>query len=255
MIDLHCHILPGVDDGSQNEQDALDLARAAYASGIKYILCTPHHHNGRFLNPKADIIRRVSALQALLDREKIPLKVFEGQEVRIFEELPSAIARDEILFCDLSKKYLLIEFPTTDVPNYTSQLFTQLLARKHTPVIVHPERNRVFGQDPNKLVDFLEMGCLAQLTAPSYVGVFGKTIQKTARLMVAHEMVQLVASDAHHIQKRGFHLKEAYAAIARDFGEERTAYYEDNAKRVLNGDALPLSSYTRVKKTIFGNFK
>ncbi|HAQ9885966.1 TPA: tyrosine protein phosphatase, partial [Enterococcus faecium] len=184
MIDLHCHILPGIDDGAENLEASIAMAEKAIQQGITHILCTPHHNNGKYSNEKSQVISLVASLQAELEKRQLPLTLLEGQEVRITGTLIEDIHRDEILFTDLDDTYLLIEFPTLEVPLYAEWLFFELLELGKTPVIVHPERNAHFREDPNHLLPFLDMGCLAQITAPSYVGVFGKDIQKTAKTMV-----------------------------------------------------------------------
>lgn len=255
MIDLHCHILYGVDDGAQTEQEAIDMARAAVASGITHILCTPHHNNGKYNNPKHTVVSSVVELQRILDEQGIPLTLYEGQEVRITGELLAEIKQDNILFVDIENKYLLIEFPTLDVPKYTTQFFSSLLTQGITPVIVHPERNAMFRANPNSLTHFLDMGVLSQLTAPSYTGFFGKEIQKMSQLMVKHNLVHMVASDAHGVSKRPFFLKEAYEKIGEDFGVEKVQEFKQTAKDLVNGDVCKVSPYTEPYKTIFGNFK
>ena len=254
MLDLHCHILPGIDDGAEDIDASLAMAEKAISQGITHILCTPHHNNGKYVNPKEFVIQQVTKLQAELDKRKLPLTLFEGQEVRITGDLLEEIQQKRILFTDVGNMYLLIEFPTMDVPAYTEQLFFDLRARGHVPIIVHPERNAKFREDPNRLIPFLEMGCLAQLTAPSYVGIFGKNIQKTAKQMVEHRLVQMVASDAHGVQKRNFYLKEAFEAIQQDFGRDYVNQMEQVSKDVLNGDAMEIPVYTEIRKKKFGLF-
>ena len=254
MIDLHCHILPGVDDGAQTLEDSLAMAEKAISQGITHILCTPHHNNGKYKNPKQSVIPRVAQLQEELDQRQLPLTVLEGQEVRITGDLLEDMSRDEILFTDLEDTYILIEFPTMDIPAYTEQLFFELRGLGKIPVIVHPERNAKFREDPNRLIPFLDMGVLAQLTAPSYVGTFGKSIQKTAKDMVKHNLVQMVASDAHGVTKRNFYLKEAFEAIEKDFGKEKVLAMQQVAKDLLNGDLIEFPTYTEVKKRKFGLF-
>ena len=104
MIDLHCHILPGVDDGAQTIEDSLDMARYAVKQGITHILCTPHHNNGKYINPKSEIIEKVAELQDVLDEHQIPLTVLEGQEVRLTTLLMDDLAKDRLLFTDLDDK-------------------------------------------------------------------------------------------------------------------------------------------------------
>ncbi|WP_303218937.1 tyrosine-protein phosphatase [Enterococcus asini] len=254
MIDLHCHILPGVDDGADTLADSLAMAEAAISQGITHILCTPHHNNGKYVNSKDEVIPKVAALQKELDQRNLPLTLLEGQEVRITGDLVSDIQQDRILFTDLADTYILIEFPTADVPVYAEQLLFELRSMGKIPVIVHPERNSKFREDPNHLISYLEMGCLAQLTAPSYVGVFGKSIQKTAKQMVEHNLVQMMASDAHGVKKRTFVMKEAYEQIQQDFGQAKVTAMEQVAKDLLNGDAVTFPEYSEIKKKRFGLF-
>ena len=254
MIDLHCHLLPGIDDGPENMEESLALAQSAVDQGITHVLCTPHHNNGRYENPKSSIIAAVAELQIALDEAQIPLTVLEGQEVRITGELIKDLNEDNLLFTDLNDTYLLIEFPSGDVPAFSETLLFELRGMGKIPVIVHPERNAMFREDPNRLIPFLEMGCLAQLTAPSIVGIFGKHIQKTAYEMVTHNLVQMVASDAHGVTKRRFYLKEAYEIIEQEWGKEKVLQMQQVARDLVNGDEVSYPSYTEVKKKKFGFF-
>lgn len=248
MIDLHCHILPGIDDGAENIDASIAMVEKAIDQGITHILCTPHHNNGKYINSKSSIITQVASLQKEIDKRKLPLTLFEGQEVRITGTLIDEIKTDNILFTDIEDTYILIEFPTLDIPAYTEQLFYELRSLNKIPIIVHPERNAKFRENPDLLVPFLDMGCLAQLTAPSYVGIFGKSIQKTAKLMVEHNLVQMVASDAHGVHKRNFYLKEAYKQIRKDFGDKKVEVFLENAKRVINGDECIVEDYSTTQK-------
>lgn len=247
MIDLHSHILPGVDDGAQTLEDSLEMAKKAISQGITHLMCTPHHNNGKYNNPADQIIRDVVALQNELDQRGLDLTLLEGQEVRLTELLLTAIKREEILFTDLDNTYLLIEFPTNEIPIYAEQMFYRLLNQGHVPVIVHPERNAVFREEPNRLVSFLEMGTLTQLTAPSIVGIFGSEIQKTARLMLEHQMLYMVASDAHNLRHRTFLMKEAYEEIEKIGGREMVAAMQQMAKDLVNGDSVVRPKYRAIK--------
>jgi len=118
MIDVHCHMLPGIDDGSKDLMTSLDLAQAAVADGITHALMTPHHMNGRYTNHAADVIRMTDEFQGELDRNNIPLTIYPCQEVRINGQLLDAIDHGDILTCDASGHYVLIEFPSDDVPEH-----------------------------------------------------------------------------------------------------------------------------------------
>lgn len=254
MIDLHSHILPGIDDGAQTLADSLAMAEKAINQGITHLMCTPHHNNGKYANPAKDIIHRVAELQSELDARGLSLTLLEGQEVRITGSLLEDIKNKEILFTDLDDTYLLIEFPTQEVPAYSEQLFFELMSQGHTPVIVHPERNSVFRKNPNDLLPFLEMGALTQLTAPSIVGIFGKEIQKTAKQMLKHKMVYMVASDAHNLRHRSFYLKEAYQEIKKEAGQETVAAMQQMTKDLVNGDPVTRPEFSGIKEKRFRLF-
>lgn len=248
MIDLHCHILPGVDDGARNINESIAMAEQAVSQGITHILCTPHHLNGKYINPAHKIKSRVKDLQSELDRRHIPLTVMAGQEVRINGSLLDSIKQNELLFIDLKNKYLLIELPTLEIPSYTETLFFKIISSGYTPIIVHPERNLKIQENPNLIVPFLEMGVLTQLTAPSIVGIYGKKVQKIARIMLKHNMIHMVASDAHGINKRNFHLKEAYESIRKNFGEERVESMKKTTENLIDGDCPEIPKYEMIIK-------
>ncbi|MGN1407415.1 tyrosine-protein phosphatase, partial [Lactobacillus sp.] len=167
VVDLHCHILPGIDDGSKDWETSLKLAQDAVNDGITHALCTPHTLNGRFLNHKADVIKLTEEFQEKIDQAGIPLTVFPGHEVRLSGGLLDALDKDDILFCDEDGQYMLLELPSNEVPHYTKNMVFQLMQRGITPIIVHPERNNEILEEPTKLQEFLEMGVLVQITASS----------------------------------------------------------------------------------------
>lgn len=250
MIDLHCHILPAIDDGPKTMSESLVMAKFAVESGISHILCSPHHNNGQYDNGKKKVLDQVAILQKALVKEKIPLRIYEGQEIRVSYDLFEKFEKNELLTVDLERRYLLIEFPDEDIPPYVSSLFIKMIGRGLTPIIVHPERNKIIGRDIDRLIPFLEMGCLAQLTAPSYVGMYGKKIQRIAKKMVSQNMIQMIASDAHGLDKRPFVLKEAYQKIQKDFGKEKIENMQQVAKDILNGDLVVASDYKKSKSKI-----
>ena len=256
MIDIHSHILYGIDDGARSLEDSLAMAELAVAEGITHILATPHHKNGKFENYKKDIFQRVERLQMELDNRNINLTVFPGQEVRLHGEVLEGIQKDEIVFVDEQKHYLLIEFPTMSIPHYAESLFFQLMQEGIIPVIVHPERNQDIIEDPTILLDFVEKGALAQVTASSYMGVFGKDIAKLSSQLIEANLVHVLASDAHNTRGRAFHMKDAFEKMTKEFGKDKAALFQQNAKDIINGDQLIVDPPTEIhnKKRFFGLF-
>ncbi|MQM81435.1 tyrosine protein phosphatase [Lactobacillus buchneri] len=254
MIDLHCHLLPGVDDGSKSMDISLKLANDAVRDGIDYALLTPHHMNGVYLNHKKAVIQQTQEFQVELDRHKISLKVFPGQEVRINGDLLTALDQDDILFADEGGRYLMLEFPDDDVPSYTSNMIYELMQRGIIPVIVHPERNTKIMKQPNILYELLSRGCLSQITAGSYVGVFGHKVQKFSKQLLQTGQVYIFASDAHNLPNRGYEMTNAFAKLDHEFGYDYVSRLSENSKRIINGDNILPNSFSKIKVRLFHLF-
>lgn len=248
MVDLHCHLLPGIDDGSKSMDISLRLAREATGNGVTHALLTPHHMNGRYVNHKQDVIRRTKEFQEQLKSHDIPLTVFPCQEVRINGQLLEALDEDDILFADTGNRYLMLEFPDDDVPYYTNQMIFDLQQRGITPVIVHPERNTKIMTQPDLLYQMLEKGCLSQITASSYVGTFGKKVEKFSRQLIETGQGYVFASDAHDLPGRKYEIRQAFEKLRVEFGENFAKHYQQNARLILNGEEVPTNVLQQIKK-------
>lgn len=235
MIDLHSHLLPELDDGSGSMRASLRMARDAANEGIEAILMTPHHMNGRYENHKEAVMAATALFQAAIDEENIPLQVFPSQEVRINGELMAALDQDDILFADEQNQYLLLEFPDDDVPTYSTDLIFNIMQRGITVQIAHPERNTKLMAQPEILYQLIERGAIAQVTASSYVGAFGKKVQKFSEAIVSHGLAHVFVSDVHDLPNRNFNMAAALEKLARDRGVERREIFEANAEAILDG--------------------
>jgi len=231
-VDLHCHILPGLDDGPKSMASSLKLARQAVNDGVKTILATPHHLDRRFVNHPEVVRKAVLDFQTALKRESISLKVFPGQEIRVNGQLMTNL--DDLLGISESQKYLLLELPFETVPGYLEELVFRLLCAGITPVIAHPERNRQIIAEPKILYNLVNMGVLAQVTATSLVGAFGKQVQRTAKEFVRCGLVQVVVSDAHALTNRHFAMTQAYQVLAA-LDVNYPEWFATNAKDLING--------------------
>lgn len=228
MIDIHCHILPGIDDGAATIEDSVVMARAAVQEGITTIIATPHHKNNKFSNPKSSILTKVNDLNTVLKEENIPLTILPGQEVRIYGEVLEDYYKEEILTLNHTK-YLFIEFPSSSVPRYAERLLYELQTEGIIPIIVHPERNKQLLEKPDLLYEFVKNGALTQVTAASITGYFGKNIKKFSDQLVAHNLTHFVASDAHDIKNRSFKVMEAYDYIEKNFGLDYSNLFHENS--------------------------
>lgn len=255
LIDLHCHILPGVDDGSKDLQMSLDLAKVAVDQGITTSLLTPHHMDGEYTNHKQDVIKKTNEFQNALNRANIPLRVFASQEVHLTGELMNAIAKDDVLFMDEANRYILLEMPHDGIPEYTADMIFDLTTRGITPVIAHPERNQGIQENPDKLYDFVKMGCLTQLTSSSYLGVFGKRVQALTEKIIKANLGFIFSSDAHNFRGRRYLMKEAFEKLEKEEGLRKAQLFNTNAKNIINGDNVIDMDFMKVselpKKTNF----
>lgn len=250
LIDIHSHILPGIDDGAQTLEDAIAMAETAVKEGITHLYATPHHRNGRYENEQLSILHKVDFLNIELKARNIPLTIIPGQEIRIYKELISDLDRETIRPLHHELKYLLIELPSNNVPSYAAEILFELSLRNYQPIIVHPERNSEIMENPDLLYEFVLTGALTQVTASSVIGNFGKKISQFSHDLIKASMVHFIASDAHNITSRGFYLNLAYENIQKQHGIDTRYYLQENAEHVLKGESIyvPQPSHIRKKK-------
>lgn len=246
MIDIHSHILPGLDDGAEDMEETVLMARAAVEEGIHTLIATPHHANGKYDNPMRKVALSVQEVNRTLERLNIPLTVLQGQEIRLYGSLLEDL-HHEVARTLHSSRYILIEFPSREIPKQTDELFHELRVMGMVPVIAHPERNMEIAQDPSKLQRLIRQGALSQVTSHSLNGLFGKKVQKLSLDMCKHHLVHFVASDAHNMTHRAFGLRQAYALLAEKMGEQQVRVYQDHTERLLHNEDVygPQSSWPK----------
>lgn len=220
MIDLHCHLLPAIDDGAQDMDQALSMARAAYDNGIRFSIVTPHIHPGRYENRARNISRSWGLFKAELARAGIPLRLGMAAEVRLSPEILSLIEREEIPFFGELDGYriMLLELPHSHIPPGSELLVRKLLDRKVRPIIAHPERNKDVIRDGHKIEPFIEMGCFLQLTASAVAGRFGDAAYRRASELLESDAFIVLATDAHNMKGRYPDLREGCEAAAEIIG-------------------------------------
>ncbi|WP_349408722.1 tyrosine-protein phosphatase [Pseudalkalibacillus sp. SCS-8] len=247
MIDIHCHILPGIDDGAKTFEDSAKMAKVAIEEGITSIIATPHH-NHHYQNHGKEIENHVARLKEHLQNEKINLEILLGQEPRITGDFLEQLEVGEIItLCDQGK-YVHIELPSNQVPRYTKSIIFELRLKGITPIIVHPERNSEIMEDPELLYELVTEGALTQVTAASLTGEFGKNIQKFSFQLIQHNLTHFVASDAHNISNRSFNFKEAFKVIEKKIGINEKAKLQENAKAMAKGDIIYSESPILIRK-------
>lgn len=250
MIDIHSHILPGIDDGAQTIDDAINMAKLAVEEGITKIIATPHHNNGKYTNKKVDIEERVSKLNHILQKDNIPLEVLPGQETRIYGELIEDIDKGDILPLNHTN-YLFIELPSGHIPRYTEQLLFDIQLKGLTPIIVHPERNAGVMENPNKLLNLVKKGALTQVTAGSITGYFGKKIKNLSMQLIESNLTHFISSDAHNITSRSFHIRESISEVNKEFGAQAVYYFQENAEFLVSGQMIYKQEPSQIRRKKF----
>lgn len=219
MIDIHCHILPGLDDGPQTEQQSLAMCELAAADGIKTIVATPHTGNGEYLSPAKDVRKGVEKLNKLLKKKEINLTILPGHDAYIQLRLIEDIKQGKVLTINDAKKYIILELPAQSVPFYVEEFIIKLKSNGITGIISHPERNDQIQKDTRALKRLVAAGALAQITALSLTGGFGNPAQKTAQTLLKQRLAHIIASDAHSKDMRPPVLSEAVKEASRIIGE------------------------------------
>lgn len=246
MIDIHCHILPGIDDGAKNVDDSLAMAKEAAKEGIRTIIATPHlnHH---YDNRKLSILAKVEELNQMLQTENINVNILPGQEPRISGELLADFDKGDIQPLNGSQ-YLFIEFPSSHVPRYTEKLLFDIQVKGLTPIIVHPERNSELIERPEVLYKLVEKGALTQVTASSLCGYFGKKIKNFSIQLIEANLTHFIASDAHNISNRSFKMAEAFQLLESKFSSHYVYLFKENAELLVNGKNIYKELPIQLKK-------
>jgi protein-tyrosine phosphatase len=204
MIDLHCHLIPGVDDGPETLEESLTLARLAVKNGIRHSVLTPHVHIGRYPNQRSTLEQAFNDFKVALVENGIELDVSLGGEVRLDPAILGLLEQDEIPMLGSLDGYdvMLLEFPHSHILPGTDKLVQYLLNRNIRPMIAHPERNKDVMRSLEKIEPFVHLGCLFQVTAGSVCGNFGKPAMQRAHEMLERGWVTVLASDAHNAKYR-----------------------------------------------------
>jgi protein-tyrosine phosphatase len=232
MIDSHCHILPNIDDGPQNIDESVEMARIASGDGIEKIIATPHISDNRY--SPGDISDRVDQFNHLLKQKKIPVQVYPGAEVAI------GLDPDRLSAYTINRSsYILIEFPHDHLPAHAGKLLDWLCSKGLNPIIAHPERNYSIIRSPETLLSLLNRNVYTQITAGSLSGDFGRDIQYCAHFLLDSEKVDIIASDAHSKKFRTPILSAAAEIVTKRISRIASQHIVDaNPAAILAGEEI-----------------
>lgn len=221
MFDMHNHILPGIDDGSQDLDTSLAMLRMAAEDGTTSIVATPHIIEGNWLPDWDEILEKYRIINQEAKKAGLTTPVYPGGEVAVNIDLLDII-KGPGPYCINSGGYILVELPAMEIPSFTEDFFFTLQARGITPILAHPERHPQIYKKPEILVDWINKGILMQVNAPSINGRMGEHAQQTAELLLENNMVHLIGTDAHGIKSRRPLLSKAAQKITAMAGAKKT---------------------------------
>ena len=238
MIDLHCHILPGIDDGAKSPEISLEMARIAVADGITTTVCTPHILPGVYNNTGAGIKAAVAALREMLAQAGIPLQLLAGADVHVAPDLAAQLGSGRALTINNSR-YVLLEPPHHTMPPRLQDHIFGLQTAGYVPVLTHPERLSWIDVHYDVIRRLVYSGILMQLTAGSLMGRFGRRPRYWAERMLGEGFCHVLATDAHNTEQRAPRMSDAWQVAARELGDEEATNLVLNRPRGILEDVAP----------------
>lgn len=203
MIDIHSHILPGIDDGSPDMETSIRMAEIAASEGIKEMVATPHFIPKDKEIDKVQVMKKVDELNRFIRQNTdIDITVYPGEEVFLSPEIPDLFSQGKLVTLFDGGKYLLVELPMMSIPPYTKDIIYSLNLKGVKTIIAHPERNREVDRDIEKLKELVDLGALVQVNSLSFYGVFGKDAKNTAWKIIENGLAQFIATDCHTARAR-----------------------------------------------------
>jgi protein-tyrosine phosphatase len=238
FVDIHCHLLPGIDDGATDYEESLAMARLAVDDGTTTIIATPHQLGNFGHNRGDDIRRRVKELQQRLCEASVPLNVLPGADVRIEPDMAARLKSGDVLTLGDRRRHVLLELPH-ELYLPLEPVLEELWRYKLVGILSHPERNEGILRKPSVLSPLVDAGCLLQITAGSLCGTFGPACREMCERLLAEGLVHFVASDAHGPRSRRPLLRRAFERIA-ELADEMTAVAlcSQNPAAVAAGDQV-----------------
>jgi protein-tyrosine phosphatase len=248
LIDIHSHILPGLDDGSQSLENSIEMLRMASAAGTTDIVATPHA-NSEFAFRQDEVEAKIVELrQAAGDTPRIHY----GCDFHLTPENIEESLRSPGKYSINHQGYLMVEFADTFIPKATADIFGRMLSVGLYPVVTHPERNALLQKKLPDLEAWVEMGCYLQVTAQSVLGGFGRHAKEFSEILLSRGLVHFLASDAHDVKHRTTVLNPAWEYVENQFGSDTARLLlEENPGRALVGDPLPVQCVAPRRKRWF----
>ena len=250
MIDIHSHILYGVDDGAKNQEISIQMLKIAEKESIESIIATPHYISGIQGYNTSDQLKVYEELKETIKKNKINIKLYIGNEILINENIVKELKEGKCRTLN-NTKYVLVELPMANIPIYTENILYSLIKHNYIPIIAHPERNANIIGDVNILKNYIEIGALAQINTTSIVGLNGKMPQEIAKKLILMGQAHFVATDSHTNRRRSPKINQAFNIVKDLIGEEKSnIIFKQNAKSLIKDQPVQNIEPTYIKKTL-----
>lgn len=244
---MHSHILYGVDDGPKTIDHSIQMLQQAVDEGITEIIATSHRMHPLFDVNFELVTKQVQLLQHLTEQHNIPLKIYTGHEVRLSENIVSLFQNKQIHTL-ANSSYILLELPSSHIPNYTKNIIHSLNTIGLKPIIAHPERNHAITEKPARLERLIREGATMQLTAGSIAGHFGRAIQKLSLELVCANLVHTYGSDAHNVTTRPFLFEAGLTYLEKHKQLDAVDILLENNARIVEDKDLLLLEPEEIKR-------
>ena len=234
MIDIHSHLIPNVDDGAKSPEETIELIKEAREAGITDIILTPHYIINSYEQNAETLILLKDKLQQIINSENIKVNLHIGMEVYITDNLVEILKQNKILTL-AGSKYLLMELPLNTNVQYLDMVIFKLIEDNIIPIIAHPERYKFVQEDPSKVRELIESGCLIQSNIGSILGIYGKKAKKTIKYLLNNDLINFIATDTHRKNTIYPLLEKGIKKIEKITGKEKAEELTNlNVQKILN---------------------
>ena len=234
MIDIHSHLIPNVEDGAKSPEETIELIKEAREAGITDIILTPHYIINSYEQNAETLILLKDKLQQIINSENIKVNLHIGMEVYITDNLVEILKQNKILTL-AGSKYLLMELPLNTNVQYLDMVIFKLIENNIIPIIAHPERYKFVQEDPSKVRELIESGCLIQSNIGSILGIYGKKAKKTIKYLLKNDLINFIATDTHRKNTIYPLLEKGIKKIEKITGKEKAEELTNlNVQKILN---------------------
>ena len=250
MIDVHCHLVYDVDDGSKNIGETNLMLKEAKQAGFSHIILTPHYREEYFTVPCNEIAKKIEKMKEQAD--ELGIHLYQGNEIYITDEIVQLLQAGQAMTLNNSR-YVLFELSMREKPINAEQVIYSILQAGKVPIMAHPERYPYVQKNPNLLLDYIEMGVLFQSNYGSIIGQYGKEVKDTVKILLTHNMIHFLGSDNHRINSVYCHVDESLEQLKKLIGSEKIQELTDtNPKAIIDNQSIEVTEPREVKKGIFG---